>query len=60
MMAMEKGNMMHAWKVLLLGLLILANTYWMLVTWDYFIGIVLVLTGLLKMIMPKYMHCRMM
>jgi len=40
-----KGTMM-----LILGLLIVTNAYWSVVTWDYFIGIILVLAGLVKLV----------
>lgn len=55
-MKMDKGMMghmrMHAWKMLVLGLLVLANTYWQVMTWDYFIGGILTLAGLWKVLMP--------
>ena len=35
---------------LILGLLILANTYWVVLSWDYFIGIILVLVGIIKLL----------
>ncbi len=35
---------------LILGLLILANAYWAIVGWDYFIGIILVIAGIIKLI----------
>jgi len=43
-----KGGMM-----LVLGLLVLANAYWSVLSWAMFIGVVLVLGGLCKMLMPK-------
>ncbi len=35
---------------LVVGLLILINTYWHVLGWGYFIGILIVLKGLLKLI----------
>lgn len=43
-----KGVMM-----LILGLLVLANSYWYFLDWAMFIGLILVLGGLVKMLMPK-------
>ena len=40
-----KGIMM-----LIVGLLVLANAYWMVLGWDYFIGIILVLAGIIKLV----------
>jgi uncharacterized membrane protein HdeD (DUF308 family) len=37
--------------MVLLGLLVLANAYWSVMSWDYFIGIILVLAGFCKMLM---------
>jgi uncharacterized membrane protein HdeD (DUF308 family) len=37
-------------KWLLLGLIVLANAYWVFIRWDYLIGILLVLMGLKKLI----------
>ena len=49
-MDMRKCHRNKAVMMLILGLLILANTYWMVVGWDYFIGIVLTLAGIIKLI----------
>lgn len=43
-----KGTMM-----LVLGLLVLANAYWNVLDWAMFIGLVLAVGGLAKMLMPK-------
>ena len=40
-------------KKLVLGALVVANAYWMWFNWAMFIGIVLVIVGAVKMIMPK-------
>jgi len=56
-MALRKEKCMyhqmgHGWKMFVLGLLVLANTYWTVMGWDYFIGGALALGGLWKLIMP--------
>ena len=38
--------------ILILGLLILGNASWMVVGWDVFIGLVLSIAGLCKLLMP--------
>jgi uncharacterized membrane protein HdeD (DUF308 family) len=38
------------WMALILGILILANAYLAIVSWDYFIGIILVLVGIIKLV----------
>jgi uncharacterized membrane protein HdeD (DUF308 family) len=46
---------MHKMKgvgMLVLGFLILANVYWGLLNWAAFIGTLLVLGGLLKLLLP--------
>ena len=42
----------HGAKMLVLGLLVLANAYWPTVDWVTFIGILLVVVGLMKMATP--------
>ena len=45
----------HKYKgvgMLVLGLLIAANAYWVILDWATFIGALLVLGGLLKLLMP--------
>ena len=39
-------------KMLVLGALILANTYWNVVSWANFIGGILVIAGLVKLVKP--------
>ncbi|MDO8623341.1 MAG: hypothetical protein Q7R52_03770 [archaeon] len=41
-------------KMLVLGLLILANAYLIVVDWSVFIGIIVALAGLFKLIMPMH------
>jgi uncharacterized membrane protein HdeD (DUF308 family) len=51
----EEMHGMHKMKgvgMLVLGLLILANAYWGFLTWAAFIGVLFVLSGLLKFLMP--------
>jgi uncharacterized membrane protein HdeD (DUF308 family) len=45
-------------KLLILGLLILANMYWGFLNWIAFIGIILGLWGLIELIMPGCKMCR--
>ena len=56
MMMNDTGCSMHkGWgiKMLILGLLILANEYWKVMGWLYFIGLIIALKGLLIMIMHQ-------
>ena len=41
-------------KMLILGLLILANSSWNIVDWATFIGGIIAIAGLLKLIMPMH------
>jgi len=41
-------------KMLVLGALVLANNYWKIVDWTAFIGGLLVIAGVVKMIMPMH------
>ena len=43
----------HGVKMLILGLLVLANVKWAFLDWGYFIGILIVLGGLCKLMMKK-------
>lgn len=47
----------HSGKVLLLGVLILLNVWLDIVSWWSFVGIILVLLGLIKWAWPKCPHC---
>ena len=47
----------RGWKKLVLGLVVLANVYWPFAEWATLIGILLVLGGLMKLVMPKCSHC---
>jgi uncharacterized membrane protein HdeD (DUF308 family) len=52
---MDEMHGMHMMKgvgMLILGLLILANAYWGFLTWAGFIGALLFLGGLIKLLMP--------
>lgn len=56
-MAKEKCecHSMHRWfglKMLFLGLLVLANVYYAVLGWATFIGLILALAGLCKLVMP--------
>lgn len=48
----KKHMKWHGWKMLILGLLVLANVYWPTVDWITFVGIILVVGGLMKLMMP--------
>ena len=48
----KKHMKWHGAKMLILGLLVLANVYWPTVDWFTFVGIILVLGGLMKLMMP--------
>jgi uncharacterized membrane protein HdeD (DUF308 family) len=43
----------HGVCALVLGLLILANAQWAIVSWPIFVGIIVALAGLVKLAMPK-------
>jgi uncharacterized membrane protein HdeD (DUF308 family) len=45
-----KWHKCKGWIMVVLGLLILANAYWAVLGWDYFIGIILVLVGIIKLL----------
>lgn len=47
-----KYNKHKGMRMLILGLLVLANAYWSIVGWEWFAGIILVLAGLYKFLMP--------
>ena len=53
---MQEHWQMHkkcmAWKMLVLGLLVLANSAWSIVSWASFIGGLLAIAGLCKLVMP--------
>jgi uncharacterized membrane protein HdeD (DUF308 family) len=46
---MKSWHKSKGWGMIIIGLLILANAYWTILGWDYFIGIILVLTGIIKL-----------
>jgi hypothetical protein len=59
------GNAVHIkspicwhWKMLILGVLILLNAYYNLVSWAMFIGGILAIKGLLGLLMPHCGHCK--
>lgn len=52
MMRMMKMKCMYmAFGFIILGALILANTYWTLLSWSAFVGWIFVLAGLWKLLM---------
>jgi uncharacterized membrane protein HdeD (DUF308 family) len=54
------GCCMHKGKgvaMIILGLLVLGNVYWPMLSWPAFIGWIIVVGGVLKMLMPhKHYH----
>ena len=50
-------NKCHAGKVLVLGVLVLVNAVWSVFDWGIFIGGLLVLGGLVKLVKPMCPHC---
>jgi hypothetical protein len=57
----EEMMMHHGFKtamIIIIGLLIIANAYFGFMTWDYFVGGILVLLGLIKLMMPHKHHRR--
>ena len=45
-------------KLLVVGILVLLNTYYGWMSWAYFVGWILVLVGVLKLICPTCPHCK--
>ena len=48
----KKWHMKKAIGMLILGILVLINTYAQILTWEVFIGALLVIGGILKLVMP--------
>ena len=66
-MNMDDAKMKEHWrmhkkmmgcKMLVLGLLVLANSYWNVVDWVTFIGGILAIAGLLKLLVPMHACCK--
>ena len=49
----HKGGKFKGLGALILGLLVLGNGYWSVLSWDKFIGLLLVLIGVIKLLKPK-------
>ena len=47
---MAKHMKWHGWKMLFLGVLVLLNAYYAVLGWGYFVGILIVLVALKKLI----------
>ena len=47
----------HAAKFIVVGLIVLANQYWLKWEWAVLIGLLLILKGLMKLAMPACSHC---
>ena len=53
-MSRMKGHCMYmGFSMLILGALVLANTYWQLLSWPAFVGWALILAGFLKLTLHK-------
>ena len=48
----------HAFCWLIVGLIFLINAYWPFADWWTLVGILFVLKGLVKMMMPTCSHCK--
>ena len=48
----------HAGKLIILGGLVLVNSLWDILSWGIFIGGLLVLGGLIKLVKPMCPHCK--
>ena len=49
----------HMWmgaKMLVLGLLVIANSYYAIVDWAMFVGAILAVGGFLKLVVPHHHH----
>jgi len=42
----------HGWKMLIAGIIVTINAYWPFMGWAKLIGVLLILGGLLKLVMP--------
>jgi len=47
----------HSGMLLVLGALVLVNSVWNVLSWGIFIGGLLILVGLLKLVKPMCPHC---
>ena len=58
-MACHHGMCMkcHSGMLLVLGALVLVNNVWNVLSWGIFIGGLLILVGLLKLVKPMCPHC---
>ena len=48
----------HGAKYIVLGLVVLANHYWLNWSWAVVIGLLFVLKGIMKVAMPTCSHCQ--
>ncbi len=55
MKMMKHQHNVMKWGLFILGLLILANSYWGVFRWDFFVGLMFVIAGVAKMLMKKHM-----
>jgi uncharacterized membrane protein HdeD (DUF308 family) len=43
---------MMGWTMLVLGLLVLANSSWAIISWADFVGVMIAIAGIAKLVMP--------
>ena len=48
----------HGAKYIVLGLVVLANQYWLDWSWALIIGLLFILKGIMKVAMPTCSHCQ--
>ncbi len=55
-----KGTCHRCWggMLLVLGVLIVLNDLWAMLSWGMFIGVIVALKGLIKLLMPYCTHCK--
>lgn len=54
------GTCYRCWggMLLALGVLIVLNDLWAMLSWGMFIGVIIALKGLIKLLMPTCKHCK--
>lgn len=48
----------HGAKYIVLGLVVIANQYWLNWSWALVIGLLFILKGIMKVAMPTCSHCQ--
>jgi len=56
----SNGTCHRCWggMFLVLGVLIVLNDLWAMLSWGMFIGVIIALKGLIKLLMPSCIHCK--